>query len=133
MIQYIIDDIYIGNWQDARDNEKKFRDVFTVAKDSLFIGNHYYGMIDGQYSENERLLNSAIDDLVKTRAWHCENILVHCVSGYSRSTTVIAGYMVLKGYTVNAALKHIRNIRPLANPVPEMVRLLKEYNTLREN
>lgn len=140
MINHIYDNIYIGDWQEAkyafergeRVHGEKFDEIFTCAKDSPFIGNHFYGLVDGPYSENERLLASAIDDLLEIRNedWQLNKmILVHCVSGFSRSVAVVAGYMVKKGcvHTVEEALYHIKKIRPLANPVPELIRLLKKY------
>ena len=132
MINHIIDNIFIGDWQDAKYHHKEFDEIFTVAKDSPFIGNHYYPLVDGPYPDNERLLTNAIDDLleIRNKDWRLNKmILVHCISGISRSTIVVAGYMVRKGqvYTVEDALYHIKKIRPLANPVPELVRLLEKY------
>ena len=127
MIQHIIDNIWIGDWQDAKKYWREFDKIFTVAKDSPFIGEYYYPMIDGSYSENERLLYRAIFDLVTYRSNNMGNVLVHCISGISRSTTVIAGYMINKGYITDDAIEYIKTIRPSAEPVPELVRLLKKY------
>jgi len=129
MIQLIIDNIYIGNWQDAQYHQREFKEIFTVAKDSPFVCNHFYGLVDGSYPENEKMLNFAIVDLIETRLQNKEKILVHCVSGVSRSTTVVAGYMIAKGYTTEDAIEYIKNIRSIANIVPELVRLLKKYET----
>lgn len=132
MINHIIDNIFVGDWQDAKYHQKEFDEIFTVAKDSPFIGNHFYPMIDGPYTENETLLSNAINDLseIRNNDWRLNKvILVHCISGISRSTIVVAGYMVKKGFVnaVDDALYHIKKIRPLANPVPELVRLLEKY------
>lgn len=127
MYQYIIDDIWIGDWQDAEYNSNKFSYIMTVAKDSPFVGNSYFGMIDGHYPENERLLREAIAKLYDVRKNIKGKILVHCIGGFSRSTSVIAGYMIRKGYSADDALGYIKNIRPLANPVYDLVILIRKY------
>lgn len=126
MIQHIIDNIFLGDYQDAQYNNIHFEDIFTVAKDSPYIGNHHYPLIDAYSIDNEELLYSAIYDLIITREQKNSNILVHCIAGLSRSPTVVAGYMIIKkGYDINGALWYIKNIRPLANPNPELTRLLE--------
>lgn len=129
MLQHVIDNIWIGDWQEASHHWREFDKIFTVAKDSPFMGDYYYPMIDGPYSENQRLLYRAIFDLFAYRSKNNGNVLVHCVSGFSRSTTVIAGYMIKKGFvhTVEDSLEYIKSIRPSANPVPSLVELLKKY------
>lgn len=127
MINKIIDEIYIGDWQDAARHVKEFIDIYTVAFDSPFKGNHFYPLVDGTYPDNKRLLYNAISDLMSTREKNEGRILVHCVSGFSRSVSVVAGYIITKyNYGVEDALGYIKNIRPLANPVYELFKLLKE-------
>lgn len=130
MINHIIDNIFLGDWQDAKNHSDQFVDIFTVAKDSPFIGNHFYPLVDGTSPENGRLLTNAIGDLLEIREedWLFNKmILVHCICGFSRSVAVVAGYMVRMGYsdTVEDALYYIKKIRPLANPIPEFVDLLR--------
>lgn len=139
MINHIINDIYIGDWQDAKYHEKEFGTIFTVAFDSPYIskGGFFYRLVDGPSSDNKHWLGRAVHDLEEVRRFGSGKILVHCVSGFSRSTVVVAGYMVRKGFvhTVEDALYHIKKIRPLANPVPELIKLLKELeyeNTFSE-
>lgn len=131
MINEITDDIYIGDWQDATRHAEKFTDIFTVAFDSHFKGNHFYPLVDGKSSDNKRLLYDAIFDLISTRKKNEGKILVHCVSGISRSVSVVAGYIMTKyDYSVEDALGYIKDIRPLANPVYDLVKLLKEGSQL---
>lgn len=128
MINKIIDEIYIGDWHDATRNVKEFTDIYTVAFDSPFKGNHFYPLVDDIYPDNKRLLHDAISDLMSTREKNEGRILVHCVAGFSRSVSVVAGYIIIK-YNYNVVedvLGYIKNIRPLANPVYELVKLLKE-------
>lgn len=45
------------------------------------------------------------------------NILVHCMAGVSRSTTIVAAYLMSNnGLSVQTALKHIKTKRPRINP-----------------
>jgi len=134
MIQHIIDNIYLGDWQEAKYSQEKeeFDEILTVAKDSPFIGNHFYPLVDGP-GNNMLILKSAIDDLLEIREddWKFNKmILVHCTCGFSRSVIVVAGYMVRMGCadTIEDALYYIKKIRPLANPVPELVELLQRMN-----
>ena len=132
MIQEIIDNIYIGDWQDAVRFEREFSDIFTVAFDSQYKGNHFYPLLDGPYSDNELTLIYAIYDLIETRRKlnNKEKILVHCIAGISRSPAVIIGYMmIVYGYDVDDALSYVKRIRVMANPVPELMILLKNNCT----
>lgn len=135
MIQHIVDNIFIGDWQDAKYHQKEFDHIFTVAKDSPFIGHHYYGLIDGPYPNNEILLSNVINHILQIRYKDYalnEKILVHCVSGISRSVAVVAGYMSIKGYcSVDDVIYHIKKIRPIASPVPELIELLYIINKRR--
>lgn len=133
MIQEIIDNIYIGNWQDAIQHEKQFRDIFTVAFDSKYKANHFFPLVDGPYSGNEDILNNAIYDLVKTRNKHKNKILVHCISGISRSSTVVIGYMLNKGYDVDGAIKFVKINRNIAEPTTALIVLLRNYERQLNN
>lgn len=138
MINNIIDNIHLGDWQDAKRWEKDFSDIFTVAFDSPYKRDeeHFYALVDGYHKENDIKIVYAICDLVETRSRREESnkILVHCVSGFSRSVAVIAGYMITK-YSTNTydALGYIKNIRPLANPSFELVKILKKYELRFKN
>lgn len=134
MINYILDNIYLGDWQDAYYVNRKgeFNEIFTVAKDSPFIGNHFYGLVDGPYGLNYELMVSAINDLLlvsdKIRKDGTSKILVHCVSGFSRAPTIVAGYMINKyEITIEDSVYYMKKIRHLVNPNPELLRLLRIY------
>lgn len=137
MINHIIDNIWIGNWQDAKRNEKNFSDIFTVAFDSPYKrdNEHFYSLVDGHHEENYIKLVHSICDLVETRVRRKESdkILVHCVSGFSRAVTVVAGYIItIYSMSLGDTLEYLKNIRPLANPNIELVKLLKEYENTKE-
>ena len=52
-------------------------------------------------------------------------MLVHCVSGISRSCAVVIGYLMTRGMTYDAAYDLVRGARPAVNPEQDLVRLLK--------
>jgi predicted protein tyrosine phosphatase len=56
------------------------------------------------------------------------NVLVHCAAGVSRSTTLVAYYMIhYRGYmSVEDALEKIRESRPHVQPNPSFIRVLRE-------
>ena len=114
MITHIIDNIYIGDWADAERFQEDY-EIFTVAKESKFKGNHFYPIVDNEDSENEFLLSWAIGDLICRRPGTSHKILVHCRYGQSRSVAVVLGYMILfKNYSFDTSLYHIGNYRDIS-------------------
>lgn len=56
------------------------------------------------------------------------NVLVHCLAGRSRSTLVVAAYMIKRtGGSVDDALNYIASKRPVICPEPIYVKALQEY------
>jgi len=54
-----------------------------------------------------------IDESIKLN----KGILIHCVYGVSRSSTLVCAYLIKKyGMTVNTAVRHVQARRPKANP-----------------
>lgn len=133
MINHILDNVYISDWNEAKLNNHLFDVIITTAKDSPWVGDRLYPMVDGPYLYNYDLMKSAINDILAVRDDNNNmKILVHCISGVSRSTCVVAGYMIAKySIDVDDAIYKIRKIRPIANPVFELVRLLKVYEEER--
>lgn len=119
MITHIIDNIYIGDCNDAEESQNIF-EIFTVAKESEFKGQHFYHLTDIQNDENEFLLSRAIGDLIIARQG-TNNILVHCVYGYSRSVAVILGYMIMNGWSFNNAFNYIKEHRSKKDLEPVML------------
>ena len=67
----------------------------------------------------------------------CNKVLVHCLQGISRSTTILTAYLIVHlGYTLDQSLEIIRRARPQANPNRHFLRSLKslesEIQTHRE-
>lgn len=133
MISEIIDNIYIGNWHDARDFSNLFI-TFTVAFDSPFKSpqGFYYKIEDSKNASYDELL-SAIKSLYRIRITNKTNkILVHCVAGLSRSAVVVAGYLMLR-YKMEAyeSINFIKDRRTIIHPNLDLVDKLvksKELN-----
>jgi protein-tyrosine phosphatase len=57
-----------------------------------------------------------------------QTVLVHCVAGRSRSTLVVAAYlMATQKISADAALTIIHEKRPIICPAPEYLKALHEY------
>lgn len=132
MISEITDNIYIGDWQDAKRHRHLFNTIFTVAIDSPFKGDFYYEIEDSE-NTNYNILILAITSLYRIRITNkSSNILVHCVAGLSRSPVVVAGYLMLRyKMQVYEAVNFVATKRPFINPNISLVELLvnsKELN-----
>lgn len=135
MLNEIIDNIYIGTWNDALSHHNEFI-TFTVAWDSPYKGNYFYKIIDGgnePLPETRELYFNAVSDLIKLKENNINSrILVHCMSGMSRAPSVVAGYIITKyDLTPQDAIQYIKNIRPIINPANAFILLL--YELKRKN
>jgi predicted protein tyrosine phosphatase len=95
-VSKVTERFYIGDWQEARDAVAPNLVKVTVAEDSPYVGDYYFPLVDAEDPDNQRLLKDAIqkvDELMKQN----RTVLVHCVSGISRSCVVIMGYLNLIG------------------------------------
>jgi protein-tyrosine phosphatase len=64
-----------------------------------------------------------IDEKVKKN----ESVLIHCHAGIGRTSTVIAAYLVKKGYNVTEAMRKVKKSIPLAFEVEAQVNIIYEY------
>jgi protein-tyrosine phosphatase len=51
---------------------------------------------------------------------------VHCTAGLGRTGTVLAGYLIATGSSVDAAVSRIRNLRPGAIETPRQIQFLRD-------
>lgn len=55
-------------------------------------------------------------------------MLVHCKMGVSRSAATVAAYAMKQyGWTLEQALRHVQELRPIARPNPGFLRQLQTY------
>ncbi|KAJ3482480.1 hypothetical protein NLI96_g6963 [Meripilus lineatus] len=55
-------------------------------------------------------------------------VLVHCIQGVSRSTSVVCAYLIARlGFEPGEAVRHVKERRSQANPNPGFVSQLGEY------
>jgi Polymorphic toxin system, DSP-PTPase phosphatase len=55
-------------------------------------------------------------------------VVVHCVAGRGRTGTVVAGYLIARGYTVEAALARVRSLQPQAIETPQQMNFLRDLS-----
>ena len=120
MLSRILDNLYIGDWQDAKRTDHSEFVCVTVAFDAPFKGEHLFGMVDGRVGDNNAdniyEMSLAIPKVIELMQGP-KKVLVHCVAGRSRSAAVIVGVlMVLKGLTLEDALLFLWERHPEADP-----------------
>ena len=135
---HIIDNIYLGSQKSAVDKNKLFE--FNI-KYVLIVGKGMkgkfdkinYKIIEIDDSLEENLANyfqetlNFIDESQKNNS----NILIHCVSGISRSASIVIAYMMTK-HKINyeQAFTYVKsrrsNIRPNSNFINQLNMISKE-------
>jgi hypothetical protein len=126
----VIDRLYIADWQEARDARSPRLVKVTVAKDSPYVGDYYFPLIDAEDPGNGDVLREAVrkvDELMRQG----NTVMVHCVSGISRSAAVVIGYLIMTGIPFDDSVDKVRKARPAANPEPDLLSLLKDTETAR--
>ena len=86
-VSKVVDRLYLGDWQEARDASMPGLVKVTVAKESPFMGDYYFPLVDAEDRGNADILWQAVekvDDLMNDG----RTVLVHCTSGLSRSLPV---------------------------------------------
>ncbi len=55
-------------------------------------------------------------------------VYIHCEYGHARAPTLVAAYFILKGKSVNEALKLIKKKRPIIHPNKEQIKALLNFH-----
>ena len=127
MATKVSDWCWIGDWQDASRFRRAVPDgrIVTVANDSPVLGHYVYPVVDGFAQGNDVLFFEAMDKIVELKR-SGRKVLVHCVSGISRSPAALIGAsMKVRHIDYDTAYGELRELRPSINPHPCFVALLK--------
>uniref|UniRef100_A0A7S2J4T0 protein-tyrosine-phosphatase n=1 Tax=Haptolina brevifila TaxID=156173 RepID=A0A7S2J4T0_9EUKA len=131
----IADNIFLGpegaTLEEAWLRMHKIDRVLTVAAHSDHLAKHAsmeYMQIDVDDDPNEALrpyFEAAFAFISKSSS---TNVLVHCVSGISRSSTIVTAYLMsTRRLTFERALALVRERRPVASPNSGFQKQLREY------
>ena len=132
----IKDNIYIGNIYDAYDietlNKLKINNVISavIGFDNIYDNNINHLPLTLIDNESQNIIhyfeisNHFIDNIVKKN----EPLLIHCIAGRSRSVTLLLAYFIYKyKYTVDEAIKLVKDKRNIIEPNPNFIRQLHLY------
>lgn len=132
---FIIDNIYLGSENAAGDlnylRQLNIDRVIIAAKltkpqfekelDYLV----FHDLDDDPFADIRRYFAPALKFVLKRKS---TNVLVHCVSGISRSVSIVIAYLIKeKAMTYAEAFAFVREKRSVAHPNTGFQRQLKEY------
>ena len=136
-MNYMIDNIYLGNAQAASDEEylKKYN-ISTVVNCAEEIPSEYK---DIKFFEL-KMYDSVIQNLfpkfevaykfikINSKKESNNNILIHCSLGKSRSASLVVFYLMKeKKWDYDTCFQYMRERRPLATPNEHFENQLREY------
>lgn len=133
LMNRIIDRIYIGSYSAAQNLEYRNEPLIShilnctpdMHKDLKAFKIHQININDGyeipfeEFWSAQKFLDEAI--------YEGGRILVHCHAGISRSTGIVAGYLMRHGFSWEEALELIRRNRPQVYPHANIERSVKKY------
>jgi protein-tyrosine phosphatase len=118
------DDIYQNLWIPNK-NSIEVISYFTNANNHLKLSETI------ALYQNKPLIEIAYH-FINNAVSHDENILVHCMAGVSRSTSMVVYYFMKKDhYSFNKALKMVQEGRSVANPNDSFRSQLVQYGIYR--
>jgi protein tyrosine phosphatase len=128
-MSYILDNIYLGNWDDSISSEidnKDIKRILTLNKKHIHSPEERAEMkkknIVYKYIKIEDKSDSHISDYFDEAIEFIKGaggdpVLVHCSYGVSRSASIIIAYLIKeKNMTYEQALNYVKMIRPRINP-----------------
>jgi protein tyrosine phosphatase len=124
-MNHIIDNIYLGNAEDAREYDllktKKITHILTAAieQETPFINSFTYlkfPLYDSPYTDISKFIIPAIEFILDSQQ-KGGNILIHCAAGISRSASIVIAYLIIKKkMTYTQAYIFVKQKRPIINP-----------------
>ncbi|XP_065065001.1 dual specificity protein phosphatase 22-B-like [Rhopilema esculentum] len=131
----IIPNLYIGNFRDAKDvvklTENNVDHIVAIYDNPTHVLKEFkYKCIDASDSVSQDLSKyfyDCIKFIHKARS-DGNGVLVHCIAGVSRSTTITAAYLIVVSKCGwREAIEAIRVCRSIANPNYAFQRQLEEF------
>lgn len=134
-MNFITDNIFIGNSQDAK-NKEVLEELGITACLNCAIDldyacpvEHYskVGLTDGPADQREKFVEAMNELDILLESGH--RVLVHCHCGVSRSVAVVAAWIAKKyDKSIYEALHEIARRRPKIGPRQALVYLAREVN-----
>jgi len=145
----IIEDLYLGNVMAASDynflKSVGITHIVRVLKEdegTIFPQFKYkiiplHDLPDQNISKHFASVHEFIDGALNGNERRAvrNKVLVHCLVGMSRSSTMVISYLMHKypGYPLTKALKFVKSKRPIVNPNEGFLRQLKKFQTYLES
>jgi protein-tyrosine phosphatase len=136
-ITEILEGLYLGDI-DVSQNKQQLKDhniqhIINLSNVKNYVKFAEIEYIDIQIDDSSDVSISpyfqpCIEKIQKARI-NGEPILVHCMAGVSRSTTILLSYMIYNGYTLKNALNEMRKkrIKRYVRPNIGFMKQLLEY------
>ena len=134
-INYIIDNIYLGDKEAAKDEEllKKYN-ITAVVNCANSFNSKYQDLrfiVLSMHDESSQNLFPKIEigyKFIKANSKGKNNIFVHCQAGRSRSASMVIFYIMKeKGWDYEKCYKYVKERRSVIGPNSGFKRQLKEY------
>jgi atypical dual specificity phosphatase len=121
-------DLYLGNWQaaDPERSDREFKHVVSATFREYPRTTRHHPMADGPETDWETFA-AAVDDA--RACYRAEgSLLVHCMAGVSRSSTILGTVLAVEeDLSLESALEIVRESRPCATPHPHLHTLAVLY------
>lgn len=133
---YVVDGIYLGSQNSSIDREKlkelNIQYILIVGKGmrKLFSDIQYH-IIEIDDSLEQDIREAVVSSLNIIKNWQQTggNILIHCVSGISRSSSIVIAYLMNKYcYDFDDAYLYLKDKRKIINPNKNFVDQLKKMD-----
>ncbi len=132
----ILDFLYLGNWENSKDLDHLQKigitHICNMAKEIKhehdprfkYLEISLEDVIDENISKYFDITNEHIDNVLKQN----EKILVHCIMGISRSTTIVIAYLMNHfKLSLHEAYDFVKEKRPIISPNVGFINQLKDY------
>jgi atypical dual specificity phosphatase len=138
-MDFILDRLAIGDLSDAKDGpillECGITAILNVAKEAhhepdIHYFDYYKVSIDDGQAMDLSHLSEAVD-FIHSRIRNGK-VLVHCLMGVSRSSTIVLCYLHECGFSLREAMNLIKKKRPEAQPHIALYNSVREYYQKKE-